>query len=165
MIPWTEIIIPLIVSIIGAFTASYFSYRYYKPRLRADLQKEFESRFNERKWEAYTQFADILYEVLDASGTKKFNSELPKAIRRMRKFLSQLWVVGSDEVMRAVSDWFIYSNQDKEEKESTSEGLTKLMNILIMMRKDLGYSSSQIGPVDLLRTFITDVDKHFPQDK
>lgn len=165
MTTWIDIIVPLIVSVIGAFTASYFSYRYYKPRLRAGLQKEFESRFNERKWEAYTQFSDILYEILDTSGTKKFNNELPKSIRRLRKFLSQLWVVGSDDVMRAVSDWFVYSNHLEDVKENTAEGLVKLMNILIMMRKDPGYSTSQVGPVDLLRTFITDLDKHFPQDR
>jgi hypothetical protein len=164
MFDWVNILITLVVSIIGAFTASYFSYRYYKPRLRADLQKEFESRFNERKWEAYQQFADILYEVLDTTGTKKFNNELPKVIRRLRKFLSQLWVVGSDDVMRTVSDWFMYSNKEPEEKDSSVEGLIKLMNILIMMRKDLGYSTSQIGPVDLLRTFINDLEKHIPQD-
>ena len=156
---WTEIVVPVVLSVIGAFTASYFSYRYYKPRLRAELQNEFESRFNERKWVAYQQFADILYEMLDKSGTKKFENELPKVIQRMRKFLSQLWVVGSDDVMKAVSDWFVYSNREKQANDSTSEGLIKLMNILIMMRKDLGYSTSQIGPTDLLRTFITDLDE------
>ncbi len=80
---WIDIALPLTISVIGAFTTAYFSYRYYKPRLRADLQKEFESRFNERKWEAYQQFADILYEVLDSTGTKKFDNELPKVIRRL----------------------------------------------------------------------------------
>ncbi len=33
------------------------------------------------------------------------------------------------------------------------------MDIIVMMRKDLGYSTSQIGPVDLLRTFINDLDE------
>jgi hypothetical protein len=154
-----NVILPLIVSIVGAFTASYFSYRYYRPRLRADLQKEFESRFNQRKWEIYQEFANILYEVLDKSATKRFESELPKVIKKLRKFLSQLWIIGSDDVVEAVSDWFIYSNREKQSEDSPVEGLEKLMTIIIEMRKDLGYSSSQIGPRDLLRTFITDLEE------
>lgn len=158
---WVDIVLPLFVSIIGAFTASYFSYRYYKPRLREELQKEFDSRFNEQKWATYQQFADILYEVLDKSSSKRLDNDMPKVIQRLRKFLSQLWIVGSDEVVKAVSEWFIYSNQQvKEEGNAGAEGLVKLMNIIIVMRKDLGYSSSELSPVDLLRTFINDLDKH-----
>jgi len=59
----------------------------------------------------------------------------------------------------------MFSNRVKEENENATDGLIKLMNIIIMMRKDLGYSSSQLGPEDLLRTFITDLDKHLPQIK
>jgi len=65
--------------------------------------------------------------------------------------------VGSDDVVQAVSEWFIFSRQDHSETDP--EGLIKLMDIIVMMRKDLGYSTSQIGPVDLLRTFINDLDE------
>lgn len=159
-----DILIPLFVSIIGAFAASYFSFRYYAPRLRAELQKEYEIRFNERKWAAYEQFSDILYDVLDEVGTSKHDKKMPKVIKRLRKFLSQLWIVGSDDVVKAVSDWFMYSNRVADEEDTSAEGLFKLMTILIEMRKDLGYSGSEIEPVDLLRTFVTDIDDHIPQD-
>ncbi len=90
-----EVVIPLAVSIVGAFATSFISYRYYKPKLRAELQNEFESRFNSQKWDAYQEFATVIYEVLDKSGSKQFERELPKLISKLRKFLSKLWIVGS----------------------------------------------------------------------
>jgi len=124
------------------------------------LQKEFESRFNERKWEIFTQFANILYQVIEGTRSDKTGRQMPKIIKRMNEFISQLWIVGSDEVVDAVAEWLRYSRQPEEEKDNTFESLAKLTSILIEMRKDLGYESSKIGPKELLATFIVDIDEY-----
>lgn len=156
-----ELLAALFISILAAFATSYFAYRFYGPKVRADLQKEFESRFNERKWEAYTKFSGIMYQIFEGSKTGRLDRQMPKYHRQLREFLSHLWLVGSDEVVEAFNEWLRYGRREGQEEDSTTgEGLVKLISIMIEMRKDLGYKSSQISPKDLLATFITDIDEY-----
>ena len=150
----------LLISIAGAFATSYFAYRFYSPKLKAELQKEYKSRFNERKWEAYTEFANIIYQVLDNNNEEDFEEDLPTYTSQLHEFLSKLWIVGSDEVVNSVNEWLRYSRKHSYDEQKTGESLVRLINIVIEMRKDLGYKESQIRPKDLLTTFITDVDDH-----
>ena len=154
------ILFTAIASIILAFATAFFSSRFYSQQARADLKKEFESRFNERKWTTYTGFADTVRDVLEASKKGNVQKKLPDFAKKLMSFTSSLWLVGSDEVVKAYIDWQMYYRQfdDAESaREQPFEGLLNLTNILIEMRKDLGYENSNIGSVDLLKTFITDV--------
>ena len=157
-----EVLPALLVSILGAFATSYFAFRFYAPRVKADLQKEFESRFNERKWETYIDFVDIMYEALESVKAGRIDRDMKKIVRKLNAFVTRLLIVGSDEVVEALSEWMRYSRgAGEEELSSTPEGLVKLMAIVIKMRKDLGYESSKVRPKDLLATFVTDIDEHF----
>ncbi len=159
------LLLTLFISIVGAFATSYFAYRFYSPRLQADLQKEFKSRFNERKWDAYTKFANILYQLLESIRKGDTDKKMPKYISQMNEFLSLLWVVGSDEVVNSVSEWLRYSRMQSDVDEKGAEGLVRLINIVIEMRKDLGNKESNLSPKDLLSTFVVDIDEYLIKEK
>lgn len=156
----SALLISSLPSIILALATAFFTSRFYAHQMRAELQKEFESRFNERKWEVYTGFADIVREVIRSGKSDRLQRDLPKLIDKLLQFTSGLWIVGSDEVVEAFTEWQRYSRSVEGKETNPLEGLAKLTDILIEMRKDLGYKSSKIRSEDLLATFITDVDKY-----
>jgi hypothetical protein len=91
-------LLTLLASIIVALATAFFSSRFYifqaKADLEKELKKEFESRFNERKWEAYTGFANIVRETLQSSKDQKLRQKLPQLTSRLYEFTSKLWLVG-----------------------------------------------------------------------
>jgi len=152
---------------IGAAAATaWFTARFYYLRASAELQAEFQSRFNERKWQAYTDFADTVRELLEdvrrpAGKRKDINKHF---LPRLYKFTAALWLVGSDEVIRAVGDWRETSNKAADDASAGPEGIVALVNILIAMRRDLGNLESKIEPRDILVTFINDPDTFLSGD-
>ncbi len=83
-------------------------------------------------------------------------TELAKIGTELYGFAGDLMIVGSDEVIRAFNE-FRYGMQDIEDAEDKSKVLTDMMMVVIKMRKDLGYTSTNIDPKDLLRIFINDL--------
>lgn len=157
---WVSFLLELLAAALVALATAYFSSRFYAHRAKADLRKEFQSRFNERKWDTYTQFADIVRQVIESGKKDRVQRDLPKVIARLYGFTSSLWLVGSDEVVEAFLEWQRYSRSIEDGKPKGIEPLSKLTDILIEMRKDLGYDSSKLQSIDLLATFITDIDNY-----
>ena len=154
------ILVASLPGVVIALATAFFSSRFYAARAKADLQKEYESRFNERKWDTYTKFTDTVRKIVESSKGKRVERDLPKFVQDISRFTSSLWLVGSDEIVRAYIDW----QRDTRNPENLATNklgvLSKLMGILIEMRRDLGYRSTTVTPTELLYTFITDVDDH-----
>lgn len=129
-----------------------------KQQFQADLQKEFSSRFNERKWETYEHFADIIRRLMESVGNPRLKQKQPKIVQELYGFTGNLWIIGGDNVIRAFNDWRKSAPNEDANAGQQMEMLILLMQIVIEMRKDLGYESSAILPEDLLRTFINDFD-------
>ena len=85
--------------------------------------------------------------------------DLHKHIHKLEEFTSQLWIVGSDEVVQSYNRWLRRCRQNEEPNDGGT-GLVKMAEILIEMRRDLGYKTSAIEPIDILTTFVKDIDEH-----
>lgn len=129
-----------------------------KQQFQADLQKEFTSRFNERKWETYEHFADIIRRLMESVSNQRLKKEQSKIIQELYGFTGNLWIIGGDHVIRAFNDWRKAGSNENTDSSEKMQLLILLMQIVIEMRKDLGYESSVVQPEDLLRTFINDFD-------
>jgi hypothetical protein len=129
-----------------------------RQQFQADLQKEFSSRFNERKWETYEHFANIIRRLMENVSNKHLKQNQSKIIQELYGFTGNLWIIGGDNVIRAFNDWRRSAPSEDADIGQKMQMLILLMQIVIEMRKDLGYESSAILPEDLLRTFINDFD-------
>lgn len=136
-----------------------------RQQFQADLQKEYSSRFNERKWETYEHFADIIRRLMESIRNKRLQKKQPEIMEELHSFTGKLWIVGGDNVIEAFNDWRKSAPSEDADTSDKMQLLVKLMQIVIEMRKDLGYESSIITPEDLLRTFINDFDKAMAQLK
>lgn len=148
----------IVTGVLLSLATAYFTSKFYVRRVRADLQKEFESRFNQRKWEAYREFGKLLRDITLSSKEGKTAKEQHKFIRRFYDFLPEVWLVASDRVTRAFLSWRSTSIQSQVTGSASPESLLNLFQILIEMRKDLGYEKTKLAPEELLGTFIDDVD-------
>lgn len=156
----TDLAIALVGGVIVAWATAFFTSRYYANQAKADLQKEFESRFNERKWETYTGFTDTVRRLFESSKADRLSNEEPELIHELYQFTGKLWLVGSDEVVRAFVEFQRYNCTPESQGRKAIEVLGRLASVWIEMRKDLGYKSSSIEPKDLLGTFVTDIENH-----
>ena len=153
----------LIVGVLVAFATSYFTSRFYVHQATTDLQKDFERRFNDHRWSAYTEFSNIVMEFMQSTNNGSHQKQQSKFVRDLQRFIGRLWLAGSDEVVRAVLKWRRIPT-DRPKSGAGTEILVALAEILIAMRRDLGYVETAVSAKDILGTFITDIDKYIEDD-
>jgi hypothetical protein len=136
--------------------------RQSKIEIKADLQKEYDTRFNERRWETYLHFSKIIRKMMEATKAKKLEEIMPEIVADLYQFSGELLLVGSNDVVKSFNKW--RANSEPSNKEQQLEMMRSMMGILIEMRKDLGYSA-RISPDEFLRIFINDFDKYLIDNK
>ncbi|NWG35673.1 MAG: hypothetical protein HXY42_14680 [Chloroflexi bacterium] len=127
----TDMVVSLLPSLIPAAIGSYLAYHFSRRKGRDDLEIEFSSRFNDRKWEAYTEFAKFLHRYL---GGRRDESDDPFD-DQLVPLASQILIAGSDEVVRSFRLWreaaTVYGDGDNAARE-------ELYSLVLEMRRDLG---------------------------
>jgi hypothetical protein len=147
MEPW----LTLLTGVVLALATAFFTSRFYVHQAKADLQKDLERRFNERRWEIYTAFSGILIDMIQASTDNRLNKDLPRLIRELQAFIGRLWLVGSDDVVEAVLDWRrSTADAASDTPMGSTRSMMKLLKILVAMRRDLGDARTQLTARDIL---------------
>ena len=108
---------------------------------KADLEQEYLKRFNDRKWDVYTEFAKLL----QAPPQDIFEDGRRQAAKTA--IASQIVLIGSDEVVRAFRDWRESMAVHGKAQRVTDE---KLFLLVANMRRDLGIKYSNLEVDDLL---------------
>jgi hypothetical protein len=155
-------LISSLFGILAAIIAAFVSSALYARKTRADLQKEFANRANERKWETYSKFGKIISDVFIAAKNNRLDREMSKITQEMMSVVGSLWIVGSDKVIDAYTDWQSHSRRvtQGEESNDSHQNLVKLAQIVVEMRKDLGYRSDQAQAKDLISIYVPDINEN-----
>lgn len=138
---------------IVALATAYATSRFYFHKAQADLQKEYESRFNQKKWDAYSQFSSTVRDMLKAQKAGTLKRDTSKFVSRLYDFIGQLWLVGSDDVIEAVLEWRRTAHAGQNGKPSPNL-LEDLTGIIVAMRADLGERKTSVDSKQLLATFV-----------
>ena len=152
-------LLTILTGVVVALATAFFTSRFYVHQAKTDLRHEYQRRFNEKKWETYTGFAATLKSVVVSTKAGRLDRDQHKQIARLLDFVSELWLVGSDDVVAAVLAW----RQTAASENPGAESLLLLGDILIAMRRDLGDTTTKIEARQILATFINDVDTTFPK--
>ena len=131
----------IVIAFITALATGVFASMEVWRRKKADLEREFQKRFNEKKWEVYTEFAKLLQAPSLSTFEMDHRQEAETAIA------SQIVLIGSDEVVRAFRDWRESAAVHGKAQRVTSE---KLFVLVANMRRDLGIKYSNLEVDDLL---------------
>ena len=116
-------------SLSGAF-GSWLQFR----KARAELEKEYQSRFNQKKWEVYSQIIQNFIESIHHPGKK--------AAFEWTKSVNNLFLIGSDQVISG------HNKLIDEMTSNTEMKLDLIANLIVEMRKDLG-SKTNIKPDEI----------------
>jgi hypothetical protein len=116
---------------------------------RLDVLKALE----QRKRELYAQFLRIFFEILQKSRSKNFDvSKYEKAFMELTRDMT---VYASDRVLKLFGQFRKLAIEGQKDPKVAVKWLGE---IIMEIRRDLGYSTTQVKPEDILRTFIVDID-------
>jgi hypothetical protein len=123
-----------------------------------EKRQEIEREQRERKLEVYQQFMDYYFAAM-----QKVRSEMNVAKQREfdrafhASFPKNLISRGSEDIIKKYGAWV------KLDDPEASGDIFGLENILLAMRKDLGYTNRGLKEGDLLRTFLEGVDERLAE--
>lgn len=160
-----NLFVPIIVAIVSGVVTGWAGSWFYSYRTKAELKKEFLSSFIERKWDTYEDFSNVIKNMMMDTKNGALDQNLDDHIQDLLDFTGDLWIRGSDDVVKAVADWKRMGQRIEENPEIQEEDplsiIESLIEIIISMRKDLGYDSEKVDKKDLMQTFINDVDQFY----
>ncbi|UER54529.1 hypothetical protein HJG43_08235 [Kineosporiaceae bacterium SCSIO 59966] len=116
----------------------------------------------QKRTPVYEEFIAGLLESLGFTKTaeeRKEGMDQAEVARVLGNFTKQAVVWGSDDVIRAWVD-YRYATMKMNPKDLTQgrQGMRKLEELFLTIRKDLGLSNKSLRDGDLLRLFINDLD-------
>ena len=156
----------LLEIITGAFTIVFTGsvgcfIWYFKHYLEIIRNKE-KRLYQERR----ILYTDILKPFIHGFAGIKIPSESKKAQKEIisfnyRKISCEFNMIASDNAISALNDYMQHIfNMDKQNNEGDEYKVLILWSkILIELRKDLGNKDTKLKPEDMLKIWITDIDK------
>lgn len=129
-----DIILPVLVAIIASVLAVRRSF----VQARIDLQREYDNRFNTKRWEIYLSMVEITREIF---AKKQLRGDDSVNLRNKIELLkTQILLIGSHQVVTAFTIWLKYREDFGDLHEYT---LDKFHTLVTEMRKDLGLQTNQ----------------------
>lgn len=136
---------------------------------RSDLSKEIEllkiseSQLQIRKIEEFTNITDVLFKYMfDKEYQEELNKNPDKLKVIMANIGSRLFYFASDETVKKYIEWkkFGWANTESDDKKEAAKIIVIFADLVVLMRKDLGYKKTECNRDDFLSIFVSDWDKH-----
>ena len=132
----------IFVSLLTVFATAVLAWLGLWPKVKADLEKEYSLKFNDKKWEVYTEFAGLVRDMVDE---QTFDPD--DLHRRKVSLASQIILIGSDDVVSAFQAWHAMAELLEKGHSDTED---KLFDLIASMRKDLGNKYTRLSKEVLL---------------
>jgi len=144
-------LISFVTAVLTALVTASITFIGYWRKARADLESEYSKRFNNKKWEIYTEFTRFLHKNIGEEQDSYENSSLSDS--DLINLVSQIMLVGSDKVISAYRNWRVSANVKGIGDVATKQ---KLFLLIVEMRRDLGNKSTKLDFDDLLESLSSD---------
>ena len=132
-----------------------------------ELFKISQSQIQLRKIERFIDFAKLQQDILsNEEFKKKVALKDSAALARLRELVIELGIglffFASDETVRKYGTW---KRESSRESADPMKLLSDLGDLMLALRKDVGYSETSLTGDDYLRMFVTDWDDVRKQEK
>lgn len=134
---------PVLVVLLGGVG---WLYRYERERRAAA-----ERQVSERKYQAYIALLNIFFDLLKAQ-RKHQNIDGEDLVDRMFDANKELALYASDDVLQLYLDWLNRSRTGEVDINQFGE-------LVVAIRRDMGYAKTKITSDDVLRQLILDYDQ------
>jgi hypothetical protein len=143
----------ILIAFFTALATAALAYIGFWRQAKAELQKEYQSRFNEKKWESYSSFVRIVPTLIEINRIIEIKSYGPLSLEDQKrldefpliykdsieKIESEILLVGSKKVVKLFLEWEGITEMFNAKDEYTIEIFIPLLN---SMREDLGLEKS-----------------------
>lgn len=130
-------IIEFLKTVVTALITAYVTFWVNWRKARIDLENEFQRRFNDKKWEVYTEFMKFLQHYTDRDQSDSDNNSDNELVL----LASQILLAGSDKTVKAFRLWR-ESAKVHGDGDETTKG--KLFQLILEMRRDLGNRQTRL---------------------
>lgn len=137
-------IFTIIPIVIGAIISIY--------QFSKTKQKDIDFKLHEQRKEKYEEFLKILEKIISNTGQIE-DGEMPFGQEEWMDLQLGMTMYASETVFKKYLD-FIRITQEQQ----SIAGVVALGELILLMRKEVGFSDSKLTSRDCLRTFITDIE-------
>ena len=151
---WWQYLLVIIIGIVSGWVGAWIRMRLAHRNL--ELQRLYDARSK-----MYMDVIDPYIKTFLAAKSAQAQKQLEKQMvsYEYRKAMTELVLLGSDEVVHAVNEFMAAANRVGD---GSTDRLRDLMSawggLYLAIRRDLGNRSTRLGPIDVLRHSITDID-------
>jgi hypothetical protein len=141
----------ILISIFTALATATFAYFGFWRQAQAELRKEYETRFNEKKWGTYFSFTSLVSKLHQRNllsysydtDAKEKQARLDTVIKvEFEKIEPEIWLIGSPKVIQGFIKWKMVSMDDIFLDDEVR--IKCLFDLIIAMRSDLGKEKADI---------------------
>jgi hypothetical protein len=156
-----ESLIAIITAVVTAAATTLLAYTLIWPRAKADLEREYLSRYNEKKWSIYIEFVDYVKHLVEAgmSRDRTWMSGRPVLPEKLSGISANLLLIGSDSIVGLFRNW---REVTAASGQLSKESLESISEIVLEMRKDLGNTSSELGLDEILGSVAPGFQRSIP---
>ena len=134
------------------------------------LKAEYDKRVNlqqqlsEQKRRAYSTYSESINTVIQSSKEGSSTKKIDLVAKKMAEQRQEIWQYGSDEVVKAYASWLQCLFSVNENERFSKAPLVLMADVIVKMRRDLGISKGKsLNTLDILRIFLTDVEKNYDE--
>ena len=128
----------LITALVTAPLAALLTSIVYMRQAKIDLQKEFDSRFNTKKWESYLGVNDIIQGIYYVEQIVEDDEQI-NLEDQIQLLGTKVLLIGSNDVIKAFGFW----QKQRQHGDHLHDTKERLHNLIVEMRKDLGLQDSR----------------------
>jgi len=137
----------LLVVLIGTIPiAGFFIKHYY------DLYRDVQLKLSDKKYNCYAEIINILFDLLQENKELKKKTSDKELTKRVFSIKTNLFLYGSDGVIKKFDKWEKENSQKKQFKIWTE--------LAILVRKDMGNKYSKIDSDFLLRSIFSNEEEY-----
>lgn len=151
---WWQYLLIIALGIVSGWVGAWF--RMHLAHRNLELQRLYDARSK-----MYMEVIDPYIKTFLAAKSAQAQKQLEKQMvsYEYRKAMTELTLLGSDEVVHAVNRFMTVANaMEGGSKDQQRDLMSAWGDLYLAIRRDLGNRSTQLGPADMLRHSITDID-------
>jgi hypothetical protein len=150
---WIQAIGPTVLVIIGGLIT-------WAIQSRVEELRSLEAKLREDRLRIYGELLDPFVLVFSNLGAKSADQASKKIMSfEYKRNAFNLALIGSDDVVRAFSDFMQYNYKRTEAEPATPKDMLRYFGrILLAIRRSLGNQKTQLDEIDMIKWFIRDLD-------
>ncbi len=144
-------------SVLLAFIAATLQVRSYREQTRASVEADYQRRTDEKKRDLYFRFTKTFREIMWQTKSTSVKTSINK---QFMEFTIDLLLAGSDEVVESFLRWRDTSLLVGGPEHDAAErylSLAEFARLILALRQDLGYSTTNLTERQVLASFINDL--------